>query len=370
MKVTITALTPIHIGTGRELQGNNEYLWFDDTRQAVAIDEEAVLGIIGEENIGQWVSCIENQQSLMQLLRQRNSNLKAGDVAKRVIDSGGTVMFEQKALREQLHSGNGQPIIPGSSLKGSIRTAVWATIIRQHPELVKNEGNLGNTDNRGNLQFKDGLLAQKVFGKDPNHDIFRLIQVGDAAFEHTKCYLTEVANFSPSKNEWILDKDIQTQVEAIPAGQESSLTFRYNETMEKSARDINLFNGYASLLRPEKLFPSINAHTRQLIESEIKYWRGDGGMPQSIGGFVDEMEKILQTIQTSNANTCILRLGYGTGFRNMTGDWHINLSDDDYYDLVKQVRPTHPEALVFPKTTRFVSGGVPMGFLKLTILKD
>ena len=51
----------------------------------------------------------------------------------------------------------------------------------------------------------------------------------------------------------------------------------------------------------------------------------------------------------------------------MTGDWHINMTDDDYYDLVAALRPTHDETIQYPKTTRMIAGGEPLGFIKLTL---
>jgi hypothetical protein len=60
-------------------------------------------------------------------------------------------------------------------------------------------------------------------------------------------------------------------------------------------------------------------------------------------------------------------MGYGTGYRTMTGDWLDILGDEDYYNLVSNVRPTHPEDIIFPKTVRFAATGEPLGFIRLRL---
>lgn len=69
--IKITTLTPTHIGSGIDFQGNVEYLWFSDDLQAAVVDDKKILSIIEKENIGHWVSCIEKGESLMALLQKR-----------------------------------------------------------------------------------------------------------------------------------------------------------------------------------------------------------------------------------------------------------------------------------------------------------
>lgn len=215
------------------------YPWFSNERQAVVLDDEKALDIIGEENIGHWVSCIEKGEPLLTLLQQRRAGLRPEMVARRILRHGAGAIEAQKVLREQLHSANGSPLLPGSSLKESSRTAVWAEQIFQQPELVKEPANLGETrtDRRSgkeHFEFKDSALSQKIFGKDPNHDVFRLWQIGDAMFQQpTAIYRTEVVNFY--RDEYDIKKEITQQIEAIPAGAEAQTRWNYNEFAGKNA---------------------------------------------------------------------------------------------------------------------------------------
>lgn len=372
MKVNIKTITPVHVGSGVEFEGNIEYLWFAEERQAAVLDDEKTLSIIGAENIGQWVSCIEKGEALLPLLRQRNPSLTSESVARRVLSQGMGPVEPHKPLREHLHSANGSALLPGSSLKGALRTAVFAEEIVKQPALVQKLSNLGESrfnrfSGKETFEFKDDLLSQQIFGKDPNHDVFRLWQIGDAMFSQpTAIYRTEVVNLY--SGEYKIKSEITQQIEAIPAGAETQARWQYNELLERRAGNSQVFNRTAESLRPERLFPAVNKHTIRLLENEIKFWKTDAGAPAVLGSYLDDLEHVLAELNTCSPQSCVLRLGWGTGFRTMTGDWHIKMTDDDYYDLVAMLRSTHDETLQFPKTTRMIAGGQPLGFVRLEMV--
>lgn len=359
--IKLTTLTPLHIGSGTEYQPEFEYLYFEQERKVAVVDAEKVLDILGADNLHQWVACIDNNQRLKALLDQRKSDLKASDVALRPIPAK---HFPSRPIREQLHSGNGSPLLPGTSLKGAIRTAVWAELMLDNTQLAKDKRNLGNEDRRGGFRWSDQPLSKLFFGNDPNHDIFRLLQVGDAAFTDTAVYQTDVINKRGSS--WEIKASVRQFVEAIPAGASSTTEIRFNELLNQRARD--QFNRNAAKLQLEQLFPLINRHTKRLVEDEADYWEETAGNPEILEDFVEEMNKIVKAIDTCQPNECILRTGWGSGFRSMTGDWHGAMTDDDYERLLKSVRPRHSVDLIFPKSMRFVKRGMPLGFVMLSIV--
>ena len=367
--VQIETLTPVHIGSGVELQSNFEYLHFAEEQCVVLIDEKKVLDIIGEDNINQWVACVDKKESLLALIRQRKPNVKAEDVARRVIPLSMKGILEQKTIREQLHISNGQALMPGSSIKGALRTAVWAHLIRQNSDWVAKGDKLGpkrfdNKTQKERIDYKDAFLMQDFMGRDPNQDIMRLLQVGDAAFDVTQCYKTDVANQQRDKS-WSLKPAIMQYVEAIPAGQKTVSRLRFQDTLKERAQ--NLFNDNADLIQPDALFDLVNNHTRQVINNDLDYLEGNANRPAAYGDYIDTMNSMVDKIDMCGNRSCILRLGYGTGYRSMTGDWLGIFDDKIFYPIVKAFRPTHPETLLFPKTARFATGGTPLGFIKLTL---
>ena len=355
-KIKIKTLTPIHVGSGTELQGNFEYLYFKNERKVAVVDAEKVLRILGEDNLPQWIACIDNNQKLLPVLEQRSKNLRASDVAEREIPLS---VATDKPIRAQIHSGNGKPILPGSSIKGAIRTTVWASTILENTKLVKDPRNLKNFKGVWN----DENVAKTIFGSDPNHDIFRLLQIGDIEFSSTEAFRTDVIN--KYGKDWRLKQEITQFVEAIPANSASTFRINHNDLLLKRTPN-DYFNRNKQKLELDQLFPLINAHTGRLVDDEIDYWDDNQGNPDALGDYVDEMQRISDIINSCAANECVLRMGWGSGFRSMTGDWHGAMNEEDYSRLVKSIRPKHPEDLVFPKTTRFVTGGMPLGFIKMS----
>lgn len=125
----LETLSPIHIGSGRFLVKNNEFICVDG--EIAVIDDSKVLDIIGEENIGQWLSVIDKGESIWNLIKTRKPNISLKEIAKR-----NYIHYADKTegnnLKEQLIDGSGNPYIPGSSIKGAIRSAVFDYLIHEN----------------------------------------------------------------------------------------------------------------------------------------------------------------------------------------------------------------------------------------------
>lgn len=367
MKINIQILTPTHIGSGREIQGGFEYAYFPQERKVGVLDPEKVLGFIGEENLGQWVSCIEKSENLLEKLPQLK-NRPSNELAARSIPCARAT---SKPIREQIQSGGNSAMLPGSSLKGALRTTVWGETVLDNSKIAKDRRNLGNVDYRGGFRWSDAPLQKMLFGQDPNHDIFRLLQVGDAHFDRTEVFQTQVVNLKGK--DWKIDRgegkgiSPEAWVEALPVGASATCEIRFNEMLQKQAARYNTFNQNASKLQLSTLFALVNTYTKRLVGDEVSFWQKED-MPDGFEDFLDEMRRIFAAVEACGENECVLRVGWGSGFRSMTGDWHGAMVDDDYDNLVNSLRSRKYEGLMFPKTTRFLGKGVPMGFVKLSIL--
>lgn len=359
MNVSITTLTPTHIGSGAKPIREVDFLLFGE--QLAMLDPEKILGIIGAEQVHQWVACVDKQEGLQNLLTQRKGDLAAEDVALRVLPVQHKGMDKKADLHEQLHDGMGRALLPGSSLKGAVRTALFAHFISQNNgDDAKNVRNLLDRRNA----FSDSFLSRKYFGEDPNHDMLRLLRIGDAAFDGTSCARAETINLKGK--DWVVDGRFTQFIEVIPQGQSASMAFHFDAVTERNARLKNYITADTSVLRQPKLFDLINRHTRNLAERELKFWK-EQDESNIVGCYLTELEKIIAVTQGCSQQECVIRLGWGTGFRNMTGDWHINMTDDDYYDLIRKLRPRHPEDMAYPKSFRVLADGTPLGFVKLTL---
>ena len=84
-------------------------------------------------------------------------------------------MGEGAQLREQLKDLYNRPYLPGSSLKGALRTSLawygWQARKLQPDRLMLDEKR---------AKFASRRYEQELFGRDPNHDLLRALQVSDS----------------------------------------------------------------------------------------------------------------------------------------------------------------------------------------------
>lgn len=363
---TIELITPVHIGSGKVIQGNAEYLHFSKEQALVIVDEKKVLEVIGVDQLPIWLNYIENPDaSFLDYLRKRKPSIQSSDIAARVLDlKGNKRPIPANTLRAHIHTGMGIPYLPGSSIKGALRTVFFAEMmLNTHSEgidtrLLKNP--------RKAHQFKDQQLSQYAFGKDPNHDWFRLLQVSDFHFNTTThaCF-SETLNEQGEKN-YELKDSVKQLIEYIPSGASTNGSIKLNTILQQRANDKRTFNGKGSTFSMQNLIAQVNTNTLRLINRELKFFDGSD-FPQEGELFYEELQRISTLFSSLATNECILRVGFGTGYRTMTGDWLELLNDDQYYDLSDTIRGKKYDNYPLPKSRKIILGGIPLGFIKLTL---
>ena len=155
IQLNIQTLTPLHIGSGRELGYNFDYLKFG--KEIAVTDSKKILGILGTENIGQWVNAIDRGEDIVSLIKRRKNDITAPDVAQRILQIKDNVPNNRPVpIKEQLHLGSPlRPILPGSSIKGSIRTALLTQLIYENPNFVQIPANLGRQQQIGRASCRE-----------------------------------------------------------------------------------------------------------------------------------------------------------------------------------------------------------------------
>lgn len=392
-KILIETLTPLHIGSGRTLQGNTEYLYFSESKTVSIINEHKILNIIGEENIDKWVNIIEKRESLLDYLKQRSPTkaISPSQTDKRLLKVKGNSnpTSGKSGIREQLFSGNGQPILPGSSLKGAVRTAILNQAILKNPSYAKQINNFKDERTFFNwkkqkeeikVSYKGVQLEKKYFGGDANHDIFRLLRIGDAHFNETECILAETLNEIGTGHE--MKHSVQQHIECIPANQSALCNVQIPQDLireiEKRPDVLSKMKRIDSIKTLPLIFGQINTHSKKHIEQEIRKYELLNLPPQA-DSYAETLKDILESYQNLSEKECILRVGFGTGYLSMTGGWPIeqwkNIPNIDYEkemnDLATAVRRNDIyNGMALPKSRKMVLGGIPLGFVKLTLLSD
>lgn len=380
--ITIQTLSQIHVGSGVFLQKGNDFIVDDNKGNSdiYVIDPNKLGDIIGtsQATINEWVVFIERGKA-QEFIQARTRGHLPKEFAKRRIANYANFQGTQGTLKECLHDGMGRPYIPGSSIKGAIRTAVLSTLAKK-----KGDGALISMFKKAfaeaDYRKRDKVLAniEKTFlGNNPNADLFRFLTVSDAFFDKGSEIAIKQINLNVTHKESLKDTRMQQIVEAIASDEKSSCSIKIDK--ERFQKVWNFHHQDLKNLPPmpdemsdiTTLFALINQHTKKLVEDEIKIWSDDYADYHGQSDYIASMEEILDAITSCESNQCVLRLGQAIGWRFITGAWTENLPDDLFYGIIVPLaRPKNNQRYSeydFPKSRRLDDESYLFGFLKLTI---
>ena len=366
-EVEITTLTPVHVGNGRFLLANTEYV-FGEKKLGV-VDEAKILALIGEERLSNWVAAIEAGTSLVGFLKGYGIKPSLLKLSKRLIvyKCDFDIAKKQANLKEQIINGTGLPYIPGSSIKGAIRSAVFGEEVRNSNEHLSREDLFDFTKPKGSL------LEKKIFGRDPNHDVFRFLQVGDAYFETGSTVAVNMGNVNIRQKGVIFDTSKNQLVEAIDLGKTTKIKLKLNKSgIESNVKNNAISNFPQSFKSLNALFETINEYTKSLILSELDLWH-EYEEEEAVQDYIENLNEILGEVQKSAKDECILRLGHGIGYIFISGNL-INdssmVSKPEYEAIVNVARPGNFQKYSeydFPKTRRVFENSDMLGFVRLKL---
>lgn len=385
--IKIETLTAVHIGSGETLQYGTDFVTGKQDEEYVIsiVDPRKVMELIGEDNVYQWVAAIERKEATSKVVKQFAPNAKIQDYSKRIIMEWSAAK-PSDTLKEQIHDGRGVPYIPGSSIKGAIRTAIVATLaerIDQKEEKIdKTKRDFqGNPipDKKGKIQLKANAqkIEAELFGfnpkmenVDPNKDIFRFLQVGDAYFEGLSEVAIKLVNVNERKKQGFWDESKSQLIEAISPEDEAEFQLKLNCAGYNFSRNkVNPLPDCMSSI--PKLFKTINAHTQKLLRYEIEYWkeRKSDNDSNKVSVYIEKISNILSIVEKCvEEKECVLRIGHGSGWRFITGAWTEDLENFD--DLVVPLSRRDNYKYIgydFPKTRRVDDQCELLGFVKLSM---
>ncbi|MGB3617278.1 MAG: type III-A CRISPR-associated RAMP protein Csm5, partial [Catalinimonas sp.] len=366
----LETLTPVHIGTGRQFQGNFETLYFGEHNAAVVLDDRRVFDLVGPAGLDAWVGIIDRGENLLEYLRKRRPDLTPAHVAARVMRvQGDKKPGSQNSVREQLHGGDGRPLLPGSSLKGALRTALLTEKIDAKPNFVKQDQNL--KDQKGKL--KDRNLQQHYLsptatenGEAPNRDVLRLLQCGDFAFaDPTVCLLAETLNQKGNGLE--LKRSVQQFIECMPKGVRAAGRLRVPEDLKNQIEQRRYLPTDGLVLG--RILKTTHDHNMKLLTREVDYWEKESSaLPNGADRWVEHLKAVKTQADGMSEREYLVRVGFGVGFLTMTGRWqHDHLTDDAFDALENQVRGSRYTDYPLPKSRKLTPDAVPLGFVKLAL---
>lgn len=327
-----TLITPLHIGSGRVLLNQYDYAVYNG--RTWRLNEDSILE----------AQKIEDMRSLERLMQGSPAQLLKPDDFKEgspffryVIKGEPRSTAEGAQLHEQLKDPYDRPYIPGTSLKGALRTAL-AWYAWERLGLRPDRNRLGRDRRFAALPYE-----REIFGPNPNRDLLRALHVSDSTPTGTdRLMLVNVR---------VLNRSGQmgppVEMEAVAPETEFHFTFKL---------DLALFSEWARnhglSMRGEewlKALPDIvNLHTRQRLEEEQAWFKG-----------VPRAESILEFYKKLNipAKGFLLQVGWGTGWDDKTFGSHLRADPTFFESILKSyqiARGRRQPGDPFPKSRRVI----------------
>ena len=367
-RIKIETLSAVHIGSGDTLQYGADFVKgkYQGNDMLAVVDLRKIAALIGEHNIPFWVSAIEKGDSTAAIVKSFAPEASIADYAKRLVLQWADIRSSD-TLKEQIHDGRGVPYIPGSSIKGAIRTAVLASLAKDLPGL---ENKLKNRFGKVTAE----LVESELFGGSPNKDVFRFLQVGDAYFGKNYEVAIRMVNINERERLGFWDESKSQLIEAICPEDTAEFQMKINLTgynLSKSEGQISKIP--ACMHSASALFETINAHTLHLLSTEKEYWeeREANDDTDSVADYLDRISNMINAAnQCKKGKECVLRIGHGSGWRFITGAWTEDL--DNFASLIVPAsRPANFKYTEydFPKTRCVDDQCELLGFVKLSMLE-
>jgi CRISPR-associated protein Csm5 len=293
-------------------------------------------------------------------------------------------------------NGFGKPMIPGSSIKGSLRTALFAYYFKQERSMSKGfysskiePQNPNRPDHKhASNKLEEQLLINNKKGKrgnNPNYDLGRVIRISDALFEPEDQKIFNIAILNKDKigfcwkgkkeNFDTLDEATKTGVSGIFFDEETAaLSHPFTMSIDEIIRhDIE----WEDSIDFKFLARVANEISLDIIHFEKTYYnRVLNDIPDilKILNELDGIEKEIQSYQKNNTKndkvSWVQRLGWGSGWLSMTGA-HAN-DENELVDEIKNIYRLGRDGMEFPKSRKVVldNAGKPTSLLGWVLIEQ
>lgn len=342
-RIRLSVVTPTFIGGGNEkdwmagidyIQNDGKIYVFDiDKLSNTFADVEKLANIL----VGADQAKMNNLHQMIKSKLNDVLRYKPFDCPSYETDNGTEKFINASTIKAFIRSSlHDVPVVPGSSLKGAIRSILLNYLL----------GEMGEEEKRRTMGSKK--IEEDVFGKfKKGGDFMRFMRIGDAEItspnkmgESTVILNSNIFNLYGNGVSWHggwkhaathTDKyfkaiGFNTLYECAAPGASGSLVI----SLKENAIDLLSLEDYVPYAEQKKnvlsdiknLFGIINKHTQSYLDKELaffnKYDEFDG--PDGIGEIIENIEDLRSRIPSDN-NSCLLKMAAGSGFHSITGDW-------------------------------------------------
>ncbi len=304
-RLRITVLSPLHIGNGREMLNEYDYVIYNG--HTWRINENALLD----------AQNVEDPRVAEMLARQKPAHLlkpedfkKDSPLFRYILKGAPKSRAEGAVLREQIKDAFDRPYLPGTTIKGAIRTALaWQLWQKKNlrPEIAR----LNPTP-----KFAASTYERDLFGENSNNDLLRALHITDSTPLDTNALMLVNVRVltrggkpgSPIEVEAIRrDTVIESQLKLDTA--------LFSQWARE--REFYLHNGDALM----NFVEIARQYSLNYIQQEIEWVKGMNNGKYLVS-FYDTMLKF-----TLSRNQFYLQLGWGAGWEQKTFGSHLKKDD-------------------------------------------
>ncbi len=433
--LTITTRSPLHIGAGRELVRDIDFVYDKDRHKVYVVDIEAVLELAEQKlkrREQQWRDKAKKHEDMIarnrqereqkqrrteELLGEGRANVALGkrlwtgmtldellhkdvrllnikdDLAGGATINGRPLVLYAYAgsitgnehIATQIKTPLHQPYLPGSSLKGALRTMLaW----HRFAELPPAQRQLASAVNARNAKSADDAFESSMFvvpasgengqGTAQNRDVLRALQVSDSSSVSPE-RLMLVPLVVQSKSDTGNASRIPLNVEAIAPDTVMSARIQLERYMldgEPDARRGLDFRGYRELFAGLASLARERAEARIAAEQHYFKVRGIASLERFYAELAEQLRQLPET-------SFLLQIGGHTGWNSKTLDDRLQVNREEFADLVKthKIQRTargrgeiHPDA-TFPASRKIVldaagKPSLPMGWVQIDMVEE
>jgi len=342
LRLKCEVLSPLHIGTGKQLDPLN-YL-IKDGKLYVLSFERFVHRLRGEQRDALEDIIEGDDLAALRGFMIEQMNLDSDFLYSVQVSPSVEALYREKIQDIQnqllinpfLRTGiDLRPYVPGSSIKGAIRTAVVSELARKR-NLPKPR------DFRDEIQFESKILKSRDAKEDP----FRGLVVRDTFLKEDDTFIRMVENVSRKRAGDLSSNNIQIICEVSHSAITGSMVeFEVDLALDDLLYSKSFLSGE---LTSDEIFRSCNMFYRPKLQGEHKRYYS--------GTHVDGLSKKLLEMAFED-HSFLLRIGRFSGVESVTLDGYRN--------------PRPPgNKRVWGTTRNIADGKYPMGWVKASFVDD
>lgn len=300
--VKVECLSPVHVGSGQELIREIDFHPAGGVTEVLnSEDLLPVLPPLGasspqrlREELGRRVG---------ELLRQPGFDVSP----YRLHRVAGTITAQR--LRLAVRNADGRAIIPGSSLKGAVRTLLLAGLVSDGVPHTRRLSSLNTVFQAAARDRRGRSLEDAVFRSDargikpePRSDLLRMVAIADAPFAREALGVVSTVAVNTGRT-------TLTAVETLKPGALSVTRVTLGDEFLAARLFSRSLPGWTELCAWSR------AHSLYLLEADLRYFRD-----LRLEAVTSRLEHLIELVRNEPEDSTVLRLGWGSGWRTMTGD--------------------------------------------------